>query len=129
MIKEYLMLSTLAFSTFYKIAYYFSDKDEGGRVISTVGFWLNDKVVLATDTWVWFLFEHVNMVFFAVIMALPGQVSRGPAVVFIGIYIVDLVNFMIHYDDPFVNVSLPWNVAKIFVFLLAIFNEKVEWKK
>lgn len=123
------MLSTLAFSTFYKIAYFFSDKDEKGKVTSTIGFWLNQSIVLTTDTWVWMFFEHFNLVIFTIIMALPGQVSRGPAVVFIGIYIVDLITFIIHYDDPFINVSLPWNVAKIFIFLIAILNEKAEWKK
>lgn len=122
------MLSTLAFSTIYKLAYYFSEKDQDGRVISTIGFPFND-LRLTADTWVWFLFEHINMVIFAVIMAMPGKVSRGPAVVFVFIYVVDLVNFIIHYDDPFVNITLPWNVTKIFIFLAAIINEKAEWKR
>lgn len=120
------MLSTLAFSTFYKIVYYFADKDELGNVISTIGFWLNSKVVLATDTWVWFLFEHINMIIFAVIMALPGNVRRGPGVVFVCIYVVDLINFVLHYDDPFEGITLTWNVCKIFIFLAAIINEKSE---
>lgn len=117
------MLSTLAFSTIYKIVDYFEEKDENGNAVNTIGFWLNDSIRLEPHSWTWFLFEHVNMIIFAVIMLLPGNVRRGPAVVFVCIYVVDLINFIVHYDDPFVGITLTWNVTKIFIFLAAIINE------
>lgn len=126
------MLSTLAFSTLYKIVDYFEEKDKDGNAKNTIGFLLNNTIRLEPHSWAWFFFEHMNMVIFAVIMLLPGQVRKGPGVVFVCIYVVDLINFMIHYDDPFVGIILKWNVVKIFIFLAAIIienNERSEWKK
>lgn len=129
MIKEYLMLSTLAFSTVYKIVDYFEEKDENGNAVNTIGFWLNKTIRLEPHSWTWFFFGNINILIYIVIMLMPGTIRMIPGVVFFLIHVVDLINFIVHYDDPFVGITLTWNVTKIFIFLAAILNEKSEWKR
>lgn len=116
-VKEYLLLATLAFSSAHKL---FSKEKE-------IGFLFND-LVLKIDTWVWFLFEHVNMIIYVVVMMIPGEIRRLSIVVFLLIHVVDLVSFLLIYDDIFKGLPLTWNVVKGFIFLMVI-NVNQEWKR
>jgi hypothetical protein len=133
MVKEYLMLLTLAFSTFHKVAYKLADKDKLGNVLTEITFPFN-TIRLKIDTWVWFFFEHANMVIFAILVSLPGEVKRICGVTFVWIYLVDFVSFILVYGDPFRDILLTWNVCKILIFMGSIYiashlNENYEWRK
>jgi hypothetical protein len=124
MLKESLMLITLGFSTIHKIVYNLCDKDADGNVIGEIGFWLNE-VKLKYDTWIWFLFEHINILIYILIMILPGPIRRVPGIMFLLIHVVDLLSFIIIYDDIFKRMPLTWNVLKIVIFGLVLINENI----
>lgn len=125
--KEWAMLITLTFSTFFKIVQQLQPEDEKGNILWQIGFFFN-RLTLAADTWVWFLFEHINMIIFVLIMILPGPIRKIPGVVFLGIYVIDLVSFLMVYDDMFKNLPITWNISKILIFLTAIYVANINGK-
>lgn len=125
--KEWAMSMTLTFSTFFKIIQQIEPKDSKGNVLWQIGFFFN-KLKLAADTWVWFFFEHINMIIFVLIMILPGPIRKMPGVTFLGIYVVDLISFLMVYDDMFKDLPITWNISKIFIFLTSIAVENIYGK-
>lgn len=108
--KLWLIFLTLAFSVLFLIY----------RPTGTIGFWMS-PIVLSSDTYVYFLYEHVGIILFAWIMLEMSVEKRYLYLLFLLISVVDLFFFLAYYKSPF-----PWNPLKCALFGVPLIYET--WK-
>lgn len=87
-----------------------------------IGFLYSD-VILAADTWVYFLFEHLILVILALVIWELDSEYRIAAMTFLCIQIVDTVDYVLTYGEPWWKGPLTWNSIKVFAYGIAFVAE------
>lgn len=90
-----------------------------------MGFLFSD-MVLTPELWFYYLFEHVSVLLLAVALLAMARENRFAFKVFVGIQIVDTLDYALFYGDQWDFSPVPWNVIKISIFSLAIIHQS--WK-
>lgn len=110
--RLYILLLTLAVSTFFLFV----------PASGEVGFLMNDKIKLQTDTYVWLLCDKIVVIGIVWVLYLVEPIHRTALAVFLAIQIVDTICWVLNYSDPFK--PLTFNILKIVIFSVAIINER-----
>lgn len=107
-----LLLTTLIFSTLF-LFYVPTGK---------VGFLFSD-VILNTDTYVYFLFEHLILVILAVCVYLATKDKL--VLMYLILQGIDTIDYVLTYGEPWFDSKVfTWNTIKVCVFGLAMIYDK-----
>ena len=83
-------------------------------------------VALTRDTFVWFFFQDLNLIIFAIEKRLSWRHFPTAENVFIGIQVVTLIDYLLTYGKTWTYIDafpISWNIFKVVIFILAIFYE------
>jgi hypothetical protein len=90
----------------------------------SIGFLLNSSVHLSYKQYFWVLCQHLNLISLSAIVVDESITYKTPLKVFLWLHIIDLMGFVLSYDDPLKNYVVTFNVLKLAIFLLAIVIDK-----
>lgn len=94
-----------------------------------IGFLLNPKVHLSYNQYVWLFSEHLILLALAVIIWDESREYKDLMLVFVFIQVMDMIGFILSYDDPLKDYVLTFNILKLLIFLLAIVIWKMSKRK
>lgn len=92
--------------------------------VGKIGFILNPDVHLDYNQYVWVLCEHLIMVAFAWMLLEESQTEKRLLKVFLWIQVIDVLGFILSYNDPLKNYVITFNILKLVIFLAAIVIDK-----
>lgn len=88
-----------------------------------MGFPFSD-MVLTTETWFYFLFEHLIVLMLSVVIFMGSEKYKVAIFTFLVISLIDTVDYCLTYGGPWWNGPPTWNHIKVFLFGTSILYEK-----
>lgn len=113
MIKLLLLFTTLALGVSFLFIPVTEPRD----------FFLFSDVKLSMDTWFYFLFEKLIVLILAIVMLSEDTDHRRALWVFFGIQVVEVLDYVLCYGEPWTPYIPSWNILKVAIFGLAIVME------
>lgn len=86
-------------------------------------FFLFSDVRLSMDTWFYFLFEKLIVLFLSIVILNDSDQYRRVVWVFVGIQGVEVLDYVLFYGEPWSPYVPSWNILKVAIFGLAIAME------
>ena len=80
-------------------------------------------MLLNPQSYVYFLFDHVNEVLVPIGVYLARNYLRA-LIIFVGISVIDTVDYALTYGEPWVEGVITWNTLKVGIFGLTVLYEK-----
>lgn len=94
-----------------------------------MGFLFSD-MVLTPELWFYYLFEHLTVLILSIVMLSMATEYRYAFKVFVGIQVIDTVDYCLTYGEPWGFLPVSWNVIKVLLFSSIVGYElrKTIWK-
>lgn len=86
----------------------------------SIGFILNPEVKLTYNQYFWAMGEHLVLITLSLIIWDDAQEYKDLILLFVYIQVLDLVGFVLAYDDPLRDYIITWNILKTVAFGAAI---------
>lgn len=112
-----MLLTTLAFS----VVFIFFNLD------GKMGFLFSDMIV-STETWFYFLFEHLIVVLLSIVILDLEHEFKMSAGVFVWIQVIDTVDYCLTYGESWSDYMPSFNIMKVTVFGIVMLIDWYKWK-
>lgn len=112
MIRAWLILSTLVFSSLFKAfttEYRLTPRDPAPR--QEVGFPYH-SILLSKHTFVYYVMEHINAIIIAVCLLIKDDTPKWMLWLFVAICVADLIHFRLFYTDD----GIGFNLIKVIIY-------------
>lgn len=84
-------------------------------VQKTVEFPFSDQT-LTVETYLYFLFEHLTVLILAIVIFSMATQYQYAYKIFVIIQVIDTVDYVLTYGEPWNFLPVSWNVIKVFIF-------------
>jgi len=108
-----LLWATLVFSTLFLL---FNSEGQ-------ISYFPCSEMLLNPQSYVYFLFDHVNEALVPIGVYLARNYLRA-LIIFVGISVIDTVDYVFTYGEPWFDSKISWNTIKVGLFGGAILYEK-----